>query len=171
MAKTIKDRYDEDPSAGNDPATSYKVAADKGDNTPVSLDMDQMSAAVSFQTNQFSPVPTTVPPTVIKDPDVDGTLLIEWDEYLQYPQELVGAVWTLESGLTEDANFISTVDSLLIYSGGVVDTTYSCSCEITYVNTQTDIEDTKTVNFTVSCLEIAALDVTTSTQLINTFYI
>ena len=49
MAKTIKDQYDEDPSAGNDPATSYLVPSDDGADTPICLDIDQLAAAIAVR--------------------------------------------------------------------------------------------------------------------------
>jgi len=162
MSRTILATYNLDTTAGNNPQTNYKVAATDDANTPIGLDMNQLSAAISMREGVATPV-------IVKDPDVDGVFLIDWTDGLSDSQGITAVTWTLD-GLTEDYNFISDTQTLLIYSGGALDSDYDCSCEVTYKNKFTAASDTESVDFTVSADDIASLSVTTSTQLTDTYY-
>lgn len=64
MSRKIITTYNNDPSAGNNPATDYKVAATDSAGTSVALDMDQLAAVVSGKIG-VTPPPVDPPP----DPD------------------------------------------------------------------------------------------------------
>ena len=54
MSRKIRATYNSDPSAGNDPATNYVIAADDA-NDPVGMDMDQLAAAVATRIGAAPP--------------------------------------------------------------------------------------------------------------------
>ena len=83
-----------------------------------------------------------------KDPDSRVDYGFDWSDWMQTLDTIVGSSWTLPSGLTTDENSYTDDTTVVWLLGGITDTLYDVSNEIT---TSDGRIENKT--FTIYCKE------------------
>ena len=73
-----------------------------------------------------------------KDPESVENFTVDWSDWLAVTDTIASVVWTVGTGLTEEATSNTTTTATIQLSGGTAGETYTVECKITTTNGETD---------------------------------
>lgn len=66
----------------------------------------------------------TIPLAPTQDPNSEDTWGVDWSEFLQTGEELVGSIWILDPDLTTSKETCTTTHTSMLMKGGVIGKRY-----------------------------------------------